>query len=283
MKFRAFALWATVVASVAATGCSGFGRQKEALPPISPEGAVLGAAEEKSALTKATDVVVQPATKLTSAVSTAFKRETPEGTDDALTLAKRPKPSAPLFTMLAQMHERSGNLVGAAEQYELALKQDPAHLDALLGMARLHDRQNQFSEAEKYYAEAVRQHPNEAVAHNDYGLCLARQGRLEQAAHSMAAAVKLQPDKHLYRNNMATLLVHMGRPDDALQELIAVHPPAVAHYNVGYLLAQQQQTQLAQKFFAKSVQIDANFAPAQQWVEMLARQPSAPSATSARR
>ncbi len=270
MKNSSFAIWTAVLATATTVGCAGIG-QKQALPPVSPQGAVVGATE-KSTLAKATDVVVQPASRMTKAVTTAFTKDTPESSDDALSLSKPAKKSPSLYVTLAQVHERSGNLAGAAEQYKLALKLDPAHLDALLGMAHLRDRQNEFAEADKFYREAVQRHPKAAIAHNDRGLCQARQGRLDEAAQSLVNAARLQPDKTLYRNNLATVLVHMGRPDDALQELTAVHPPAVANYNVGYLLAQQQHTQAAQGYFQEAVQIDPSFAPAHQWVAMLARQ-----------
>ena len=51
-------------------------------------------------------------------------------------------------------------------------------------------------------------------------------------------AVKLEPKRKLYRNNLATVLVDMGRTDEAWDELSSVHTPAVAHYNLGYLLYQ---------------------------------------------
>ena len=48
--------------------------------------------------------------------------------------------------------------------------------------------------------------------------------------------MRATPNSQLYRNNLAALLVESNRPDDAVTILSEAYGPAVAHYNVGYLL-----------------------------------------------
>ncbi|MBI1902475.1 MAG: tetratricopeptide repeat protein [Planctomycetia bacterium] len=282
-RASSYSIAAAAVLSAFSAGCSGFGQPRENLPPVVPnQGMVIGKPEEKSAFSKAKDVVLAPAagvTKLADSVASPFVGEaTDSGAEssasDSLSLSKPVKPSPGLYVAIAQAAERSGNLAGAGEQYRRALNLDANHLDALLGLARLNDRQNNFEEANKFYAEAAKRHPQVAAAHNDRGLCLARQGKLEDSVACLAQAVTLQPDRALYRNNLATVLVHLGRPDAALKHLVSVQPKPIAHYNLGVLLAQQNQLQLAAEHFRTAAQLDPTLEPARQWAARLASAPA---------
>jgi Tfp pilus assembly protein PilF len=190
--------------------------------------------------------------------------QVPPAKPDDLSLSKKAQLSPTLLVALAQRHEQSGNLQAAEQEYRRALARQPDHLDALLGLARFYDRQGKFKDATSYYTEATRRHPNNPTTHNDLALCLARQGRFEEAAASLQKAVQLRPEAPLYRNNLATVLVELRRYDEALRQLEHVHPPAVAHYNLGYLLAQNEQLAEARRHYARAVELDPQFAAAGQ-------------------
>jgi len=138
----------------------------------------------------------------------------------------------------ARLKATNGRTQEAEAIYRQVLEEDPRHLGALLGLARLLDHFGRTDEAVAIYRQAVTMHPHEASAHNDFGLCLGRHRRFDEAAQELELAVEYQPDKELYRNNLAAVLVAQGRKDEALKHMLAVHPPAVAHYNVGFLLGQ---------------------------------------------
>jgi Tfp pilus assembly protein PilF len=181
---------------------------------------------------------------------------------DQVSLSKMQTPGPQLCVQLAQLHERSGNHAAAAEQYQRALKTDPNHLEALLGHARMNDRLGRFQQALPLYEEAVRKHPSSATAHNDLALCQTRQGNSAAAVATLTKAVNLQPKHPLYRNNLATVLVKLGRDQEAFGHLAAVHPPAVAHYNMGFLSRQAGKVDVARQHFAQAVQIDPSLAQA---------------------
>ena len=105
-----------------------------------------------------------------------------------------------------------------------------------MGFARMRDRLGEFDGAADLYKQATRRHPNRATAHNDLGMCCLRQNKPEEALAPLNKAVALDPKNPRYRNNLSTALVSLGRQDEALKHLSVVHPPAVAHYNLGYLL-----------------------------------------------
>jgi Tfp pilus assembly protein PilF len=86
---------------------------------------------------------------------------------------------------------------------------------------------------------------------------------LPQAAATLQSAVQMQPGKALYRNNLATVLVEMGRRQEALTQLQAVHPPAVANYNLGYLLERRGESANAITCYQTALAMDPGMTAAQ--------------------
>ena len=64
----------------------------------------------------------------------------------------------------------------------------------------------------------------------------------EKSTAALDEAVRIQPAVVLYRNNIAMVLVDLGQIEAAYSHLAAVHPEAVAHYNLGYLLLKKGKT-----------------------------------------
>jgi len=152
-------------------------------------------------------------------------------------------PSVDLLVAAAEVSEKSGEIEQARRQYQDVLASHPSHTGALLAAAHMEDRQGRLRIAEQLYRRLVEANSKDPTAFNDLGLCLARQGRLEESAEAIHIAVALQPAKQRYRNNLATVFVEMYRDEEALQQLTAVHGPAIAHFNLGHLLARRGRTQ----------------------------------------
>jgi len=189
--------------------------------------------------------------------------------DDPVSLATEAKPGIELHVAVARLYMESGKLTEAAKHYQEALRREPNNLPALLGYAQLKDRLDEPAEARKLYLQAVRAHPKEASAHNNLALFYAGRGMLNESSAALAHAIQLQPKNQKYRNNMAQLLVTMGRPTEAFAQLSAVHRPAVAHYNLGYLLEKQGQSQAATEQFAIALQTDSSLVAARRGLERL--------------
>ena len=203
-------------------------------------------------------------------------RQATANDSDALSIStKTDKKNPDLIVAVAQMHERSGKLDEAAQQYQKALKLKPKHLGALVGYAHLQDRRNKLEEATKLYGKAIAAHPTEAAVHNDLGLCYHRRGMLKESQASLVKAVELAPDRKLYRNNLATVYVEQGQVDLALGELTAAHGQAAGHYNLGYLLAKKGDPARALGHFKQATAYDPTMQAAQQWVAKLS--PPAPA------
>src|SRR5690606_2539828 len=116
-----------------------------------------------------------------------------------------------------------------------------------------------------------------ALVWNDLGLCYARQKRHDEAIEMLDRAIKLQPHNKMYRNNLATVLVEVGRTDTAWSHLTAVNEPAVAHFNMGFLLHKQQQNDVAEQHLQMALQADPSLAAAQKLLAKIAGPAEMPS------
>jgi len=182
---------------------------------------------------------------------------------------KTAKPGLDLYISMAEAAERVGNVEEADRQFQAALKQAPNDLNVLLAYAHSLDRRGDFVKATSHYKKAIEKHPQEAGPRNDLGLCYHRRGMLREAADSLIRAVELQPDRKLYRNNLAAVMVDMGNIDEAYGQLQAAHGDAIAHYNIGYMLAKKGQNSAALTHFHKAASVDPSLVAAREWIVRL--------------
>ena len=214
-----------------------------------------------------TNPVVKAWNSTTSSVAAAFK-PTPKPPPDATSLSTKATLSAETHIATGRLLESRDQFAAAQIEYEKASKLEPKNVIALVSLARLQDRQGKPDEAIATYQKAAKADPKSALVQNDLGLCYARKRDLPSAIATLTKAVEMEPKKPNYRNNLATVLVEAGRAEEALKQLVAVHPPAAAHYNVAYLLNHRGQTQLAKHHLQQAVQLDPSMTAAG---EMLAQ------------
>lgn len=203
-------------------------------------------------------------------VKTARRWMTPKTAKDA---AKKPdpislnyptgKPTPALLVAMAQVREQTADAAGARLLYQQALAAGPKNVNTLHEWGHFEDRQGKLADAERYYAEASNLEPQNAGVLNDLALCLARQGKVQASADVLGKAVQLEPSKALYRNNMATVLMELGKQHEAMHQLMAVHSPAAAYYNMGHLLEKGKQHEAAAAHYAEAVRLDPKMSPAQ--------------------
>lgn len=207
--------------------------------------------------------------KTTSSAAELFSSKPTGKPPRASSLATKAEPSASLYVSFARVQESRGDLNAAEAQYRKALGLDRKDVDALLGYARVLDRQGKTDQALKQYQDALRYHPKDPSVHNDLGLFHGRHGRYDDAARSLAKAVELKPDRNLYRNNIAAVLVELGRTDEAYAHLSAVHPAAVAHYNIGFLLGKKGDKHGSLVHMDRALAADPQLAEAREYRQTL--------------
>lgn len=203
---------------------------------------------------------------------------TPAATPNQPSQPNGSAPTPQLYTAMAEMSQRSGNADQARSLYQKALALDPNDMNALLGAAHMEDRLGRLDVALPLYERAVNVSPGNASAMNDLALCLARKGELAAAQRVLEKAVQLDPQNTLYRNNIAKVLVEMNSTDQAVGHLSAVHPPAVAHYNMGVLLSQRGRHAEATRHLLIATAIDPSMGPAQQLLAELGVPATPPAA-----
>jgi Tfp pilus assembly protein PilF len=270
-----------VVATVCMPGCAssqkssfwsgGWFGSKENTPPAGPS----FASQEKSPYGASARLgSPQPAASSSwlSNLSPFKKSSTPVAmpSDDALNLDKRPTHINPqLYVHMARLYEIKGDHAAAIEQYKLAQGLDPRNIEICLSLARAYDRKGDAASAIATYESAVKLAPENAALLNDVGLFYARRKEIAKAESYLAKAVAVAPQSELYRNNLATTLVEQKRYDEALTQLVAVFPPATAHYNLGYLAHRQGDNAYAIQMFEQATRLDPSLAPAHQMMAKL--------------
>ncbi len=186
--------------------------------------------------------VLQPSRQKLDPISLGFSQSGP--------------PNAALYLAMAQMSDQGENVDHARSMYQKALSLEPGNLKALMGLARLEDRQGRMQDAVQVYQQAFVAHPKNVQVMNDLALCHARLDQLTWSLQLLEQATQLEPQKALYRNNIAKVLIEMNRLDEASAHQAAVHPPAVAQYNMGVLLNQRGRSEEAARFLTAATHID---------------------------
>jgi Tfp pilus assembly protein PilF len=256
-------IWIATCAAVGlAAGCAGQSN------PMSPGGMAAGVGAPTAQPASWADRITAPFKKNPFAALGGSKSQRPK-----VALIEKPfdpqKATPELYVGLAQVSHRNGDIPQARDLYQKALMRDPNHLDALLGAARMEDREGQLDVALMLYKRAASSHPNNATALNDLALCYARRGELVTAHQVLEDAVRLEPQKPLYRNNVAKVLVELNGINAAMSHMSAVHPPAVANYNMAVLLTERGRTDESAQYLSQALAIDPHMEPAR---VMLAQQ-----------
>lgn len=200
-----------------------------------------------------------------NSISASTPASVPE--NDQLSLSRTPRSGSDLYLHTAKVYEQNNNLEAAKSQYDKALEIEPKNYDVLLSYAHMQDRSGKFDEAAKLYQRAIAAQPKQPTAYNDLGLCLARVNRYDDAVKNLNKAIEMQPQKALYRNNLATVLVQQNKLTEAVTQLSAVNPPAVAHYNVAFLLQRRGDMNAATQHMVTAAKLDPSFTAAQQWLQ----------------
>jgi tetratricopeptide (TPR) repeat protein len=203
------------------------------------------------------------------------------------------------FEQAVALHAH-GRLWEAAQLYEVVLKANDRHYDAVyrLGLVRLQQgkfgdaRQlfrravkidksaaeahfhlgvalvglTQFEDAVQRYRKALALKPRFAEAHNNLGHALQLLGRHQEAALSYEAALAIQPAYAEARNNLGNALQMLGRSEEALAQyekaLVARPNYAEAHNNLGNVLAKRNRHREAIAHYEAALAISPKYAEA---------------------
>lgn len=153
--------------------------------------------------------------------------------------------------------------------YQKARGLSPSQINYAARLAPLYDLLDDAASARQAFDEAVQASPRDANLLNDHGCFLDRIGELAAAEQQLLRALEIDPRHARGRNNLGRNLAHQGRYDDSWREFSAVVGPAVAHYNVGVILARQKQTEPARRAFQDALRLQPNLPQAEQFLAQL--------------
>jgi Flp pilus assembly protein TadD len=133
-----------------------------------------------------------------------------------------------------------GKLAEAFEQFEHALRISPRQAEAHTGLGLLLARQGKHSEAAEHFRRALASNARDAQAHTNLGLILKKQGRRPEAAVHFQQAVQIDPGSEQAQHQWGLVLAEQGKYTEAaahLREAVRINPRnAEAQRSLGEVL-----------------------------------------------
>jgi tetratricopeptide (TPR) repeat protein len=119
------------------------------------------------------------------------------------------------FNGLGNILKDRGDLNGAVDYYQQALKLCPDHVASLTNMGIVARKQGRLKEALDYYHRALALDPTYVQAYNNLGNAESELGHVEEAIHYYEKALQLNSSYTEVEWNLARALVQAGRLDEA--------------------------------------------------------------------
>ena len=136
----------------------------------------------------------------------------------------------------AHILEYQGEFGKAEEQYELGLNLSTSHFERY-PLARLHEKTGHLDKAIEEYQRFLSHSPGFLDARNNLALIYINEGKLDQAAEQYKIALQYKPDWAQGYNNLAVIYVKSGNRDKAIDnfmEAVKLKPgDSELHYNLG--------------------------------------------------
>lgn len=150
--------------------------------------------------------------------------------------------------------------------YEHALKGDPKHVPAMLGMMKLYALMKDKAKCAEWYEKAAKAQPSNAALHQDAGKILAKDFKdLDGAIRAFHQATKLDPENREYRKTLGFSLAQAGRYEEAYAWLSKAFPTeAEARYNLAGIMQHTGNHDQARQQLAMAIQAEPNHAKAKQ-------------------
>ncbi len=149
-------------------------------------------------------------------------------------LKKIPESEA-LLSRLGHTYVLLGRAKKALDIFDLILKNNPRHFDALLASARMLDLTGQKEDAQNFYRKALEVEPENKVARKNYASNLASTKMFDQAISIFLGLKEDYPDDWEILQDLGIAFGYAGdisRSIENLEEAVRLHPNPVAYYNL---------------------------------------------------
>lgn len=190
--------------------------------------------------------------------------------DRFLAAVDDPARQAPLRFWLGAIEQRSGALVSAVEQFDIAIKTNRRNPLWLLQAGLAHYHLKALDRAEYLYREALRLQPRYPVAHFNLGVLLQRKRNWTGARRAYEAAIAQQPQFAEALVNLANTLVELAEFDSVeacYRRALAINSQlANAHHGLGLHYLRRHRQAEAARCFETAVEHDPTYLDA--WLDL---------------
>src|SRR5579872_4813226 len=123
--------------------------------------------------------------------------------------------------------QQAGDLAGARQAYEAALRLSPRRIDALSNLGLVYSGLHQYDRAVRSFEKALAIDPRQPAVLFNLGLTYLQGGQNENARRTLASVVAAQNGNYAARHYLGVSLLKLGRMPEGIAELEIVagaHP-----------------------------------------------------------
>ncbi len=154
-------------------------------------------------------------------------------------------------------------------RYQRALKQEPKHKGALLGLARMYVQLGEREKSAEAFKKYVEIHPKDAEVQHEAAMACARFQDWAGAVGWCVAALRLDPENRAYRKTQGFCLARAGRWEEAFRVMCGVMPEAQARYNMARVLEHVNQPDASRVQIQLALRADPQHADAKEFLAEL--------------
>lgn len=177
--------------------------------------------------------------------------------------------------------DRQQILDSARQAYQSALKKEPKHKGAMLGLARLYGGIGEINRADEMYKQYLALNPKDHAVMHQAAMGHARIEDFAGAATWCQQALKADPENRTYRKTLGACLARAGRWDEGFAILCEVLPEAEARFMMAKVLSTMKQMEMSKQQLELAIQADPNFIPAREYMAEVQNAALAPRAVEA--
>lgn len=206
-----------------------------------------------------------------------LRNQAPDKAEAAFQKATELDPNnVPAFEFLASLEASRGSVDQAIAGYQKGIQANPKDVRLYVALGGLFETQDNWQQAEKSYQQALQVQPDYPVAANNLAYLMLEHGGDVSVALSLAQTARRGlPDLPASADTLGWAYYKQGIYNsavDLLQQAEKANPKdATYHYHLGMAYMKTNNSQMADKEFHNTLQLDPHYTHADEIQKMLAQ------------